>query len=159
MVHTFSAGQHLEPLAVLLQQLPAHRPVVCIPDALRQLQKLLPACGGIDGRGGHQLAQVIAVIFLGAADAGDDELQRPPVFGDAAPELDHAALVLAAEGAGVVPDLDVNHAAAVRHSPRQERLAAVGGLALRGLENVVAFQLVAGLHVGDPFIAFHSYAP
>ena len=114
----------------------------------------------VDGRRRHEQRCVVIVRRFGHADAVNADLQRTAVFRDTAADLHDAAGVLraCADGAAVVPDLDLHAARAVADRAAEKRLAAVGRLERRRAQNIKALDIHAGEHIRNGSVVFHGSA-
>ena len=112
----------------------------------------------VDGRRRHEQRRVVIVRRFGHADAVNADLQRTAVLRDAAADLHDAAGVLrvCADGAAVVPDLNLHAARAVADRAAEKRLSAVGRLERRRAQNIEALDIHAGEHIRNAFVVFHS---
>ena len=114
----------------------------------------------VDRCRGHKQRRVVIIRRFSHADAVNADLQRAAIFRNAAANLHDAAGILRAraDGAAVVPDLDLHAARAVADRTAEKRLAAVGRLERRRAQNIKALDIHAGEHIRNRFVVFHDSA-
>ena len=115
----------------------------------------------VDGRGRHKGGKIILVVPIRHADAARRQLRCTLELRHLPTDLDDAADIVRprADGAGIVPDLQIDHAGAVGQNAGQKRLSRRRRLQKRVLQNIKALYIVAGMQLGDQLVVFHASFP
>ena len=134
-----------------------HGAVIRVRERAEQTADLIEPRVDVDRRDRHERRHVVAVAVCRHTDAAGRELRRTLELRDLRADLDHAADIVrvCADGAGIVPDLEIDRAAAVGQHAGQKRLAGGSRLEQRVLEYIKSFHVVAGPHRGDGLVIFH----
>ena len=133
--------------------------VVRVPHGGDQRLDLSHGVAPVDGRGGHQLVEIVAVVPVRRADAPRRKLAAALEFRDLAAHLDDRPGAVRRELAGVVPDHQIDRTGAIRERAGEIGLARAGRAQGGRGEDVEALDLVAELHVGDRNIVLHVHSP
>ena len=156
VVDALGRGNPLERVAVAAQHLAADRAVVRVVDRLDPAQHLVIRLPAVERGDGNERVRLHRILRSGEPQTADRDLRRAAVFAHGAAQLDDLARVRRADGAGIVPELALDRAAAVGKDRRHKGLARRRRLERGAAEDVEPLDLVAGMHLADGFSVFQG---